>query len=428
MKELEKSLLGTILKAEINDGCNALLNEAKESGINADFFTAHDTRTRWETMCNLDSKGVILGTMSLFTDMSKGQRGLDASSVWSTHDAGLSELHFKGLTDDLVESYKSRNLHRLSLIIKDGLQEGKDSEEILTSIQGECDAISSLIPNKENLQTIVDQTYKDVIGKVDYSRYLRTGIQSIDDVLYRNGYGSGQLCVLASRPGCGKTAYALNFLKNVCTTGHRVLLFNLEMGVNQIMKRIFSINSGLHMRRFEDGLAPEDKMQKLQETTETVKGWNCWIRDNVYRLDHILATARGMHRKHNVNGIIIDYCQLIKPMSKNISREQQVAEISRELKLLAKDLDIPVLLLAQVNRESERDDRSPIMSDLRESGALEQDADSIIFLWQTLSEREQGTDYVRWTLAKQREGMGYTQGRIFFNKGTQQMEDYSQFI
>jgi replicative DNA helicase len=428
MKELEKSLLGTILKAEINDGCNALLNEAKEFGINADFFTAHDTQTMWEAMCKLDSKGVILGTMSLFTDLSKGQKGLDASSVWSTHDAGLSELQFKGLTDDMVESYKSRNLHRLSLIIKDGLQEGKDSEEILTSIQGQCDAISSLTPNKENLQTIVDQTYKDVIGKVDYSRYLRTGIQSIDDVLYRNGYGSGQLCVLASRPGCGKTAYALNFLKNVCTNGNGVLLFNLEMGVNQIMKRIFSIKSGLHMRRFEDGLAPEDKMQTLRETTETVKGWNCWIRDNVYRLDHILATARGMHRKHNVNGIIIDYCQLIKPMSKNISREQQVAEISRELKLLAKDLDIPILLLAQVNRESERDDRSPIMSDLRESGALEQDADSIIFLWQTLSEREQGTDYVRWTLAKQREGMGYTQGRILFNKGTQQMEDYSQFI
>tara|TARA_Y100000356_G_scaffold133243_1_gene140006 strand:+ start:465 stop:1751 length:1287 start_codon:yes stop_codon:yes gene_type:complete len=428
MKELEKSLLGTILKAEINDGCNALLNEAKESGINADFFTAHDTQTMWEAMCKLDSKGVILGTMSLFTDLSKGQKGLDANTVWSTHDAGLSELQFKGLTDDMVESYKSRNLHRLSLIIKDGLQEGKDSEEILTSIQGQCDAISSLTPNKENLQTIVDQTYKDVIGKVDYSRYLRTGIQSIDDVLYRNGYGSGQLCVLASRPGCGKTAYALNFLKNVCMNGYGVLLFNLEMGVNQIMKRIFSINSGLHMRRFEDGLAPEDKMQTLQETTETVKGWNCWIRDNVYRLDHILATARGMHRKHDLNGIIIDYCQLIKPMSKNISREQQVAEISRELKLLAKDLDIPVLLLAQVNRESERDDRSPIMSDLRESGALEQDADSIIFLWQTLSEREQGTDYVRWTLAKQREGMGYTQGRILFNKGTQQMEDYSQFI
>ena len=398
MKELEQSLLGTILKAEINDSCNALLNEAKECGINADFFTAHDTQTMWETMCKLDSKGVILSTMSLFTDMSKGQKGLDASLVWSTHDAGLSELYFKGLTDDLVESYKSRNLHRLPLIIKDGLQDGKDSEEILTSIQGQCDAISSLTPNKENLQAIVDQTYKDVIGKVDYSRYLRTGIQSIDDVLY------------------------------TCTAGHSILLFNLEMGVNQIMKRIFSIKSGLHMRRFEDGLAPQDKMQTLQDTTKTVKSWNCWIRDNVCRLDHILATARGMHRKHKINGIIIDYCQLIKPMSKNISREQQVAEISRELKLLAKDLDIPILLLAQVNRESERDDRSPIMSDLRESGALEQDADSIIFLWQTLSEREQGTDYVRWTLAKQREGMGYTQGRILFNKGTQQMEDYSQFI
>jgi len=205
MKELEKSLLGTILKAEINDGCNALLNEAKESGINADFFTAHDTRSMWEAMCKLDSKGVILGTMSLFTDMSKGQKGLDANAVWATHDKGLSELHFKGLTDDMVESHRTRNLSRLSLVIKDGLQEGKDSEEILTTIQGQCDSISSLTPTRDNLETIVDQTFEDVTGKVDFSKYLRTGIQSIDDVLYRGGYGSGQLCVLASRPGCGKT-------------------------------------------------------------------------------------------------------------------------------------------------------------------------------------------------------------------------------
>ncbi len=120
----------------MNDGCNALLNEAKESGINADFFTAHDTQSMWEAMCKLDSKGVILGTMSLFTDMSKGQKGLDANAVWATHDKGLSELHFKGLTDDMVESHRTRNLSRLSLVIKDGLQEGKDSEEILTTIPG----------------------------------------------------------------------------------------------------------------------------------------------------------------------------------------------------------------------------------------------------------------------------------------------------
>jgi len=428
MKELERSLLGTILKAEMNDGCNALLNEAKEAGITSDFFLAHDTRSMWEAMCELDSKGVILGTMSLFTDISKGKKGLEPQGVWSVHDNGLSELHFLNLVNDMVETYRTRNLSRLSMGINDQLRDGKDSEEILTTIEKQCNTINSLVPAKDTLETIVDRTFDDVTGKVDLSQYLRTGIQSIDDVLYRGGYGPGQLCVLASRPGCGKTAYALNFLRNICSTGNSVLLFNLEMGSTQIMKRVLSIHSGLHMRRFEDGMAPADKMQALRDSTQVVKGWDCWIRDSVYKLDHILATARGMHRKHGINGIIIDYCQLIKPMSKNISREQQVAEISRELKLLAKDLNVPVLLLAQVNRESEKDDRSPIMSDLRESGALEQDADSIIFLWQTMSEREQGSDYVRWTLAKQREGMGYSQGRINFNKGTQKMEDYSQFI
>ena len=428
MKELERSLLGTILKAEINDGSNALLTEAREAGISSEFFLAYDTRAIWDAMCELDSKGVILDTISLFTHLQKGDSEIKPNEIWSINDDGLSELHYGNLVKEMVEGYRTSRLSRLSLTIKDALSEGKESEEILTTVQRHCDSISSLAPSQDTLESIVDETYKDVTSKVNYSKYLRTGIQSIDDVLYRGGYGPGQLCVLASRPGCGKTAYALNFLRNTCINNNAVLLFNLEMGASQIMKRIFSIHSNLNMRRFEDGLAPEHRVQTLKDTTKIVKEWKCYIRDRVYKLDHILATARGMHRKHSLNGIIIDYCQVIKPMSQNISREQQVAEISREMKLLAKDLDVPVILLAQVNRESEKDDRSPIMSDLRESGALEQDADSIIFLWQTLSEREEQADYVRWTLAKQREGIGYCQGRINFYKGTQRMEDYSQFI
>ena len=115
-------------------------------------------------------------------------------------------------------------------------------------------------------------------------------------------------------------------------------------------------------------------------------------------------------------------------MTKGLHREQQVAEISRELKLLAKDLNVPVILLAQLNRSSEKDDRAPIMSDLRESGALEQDADSVTFLWQTLEEKEQGVPYVRWVLAKQREGIGYASGKFGFQRETQRMMGYEDNV
>ena len=165
MKELERSLLGTILKAEINDGSNALLTEAREAGISSEFFLAYDTRAMWDAMCELDSKGVILDTVSLFTHLQKGDKQIKPNEVWSINDDGLSELHYNNLVTEMVEGYRTSRLSRLSMTIKDALSEGKESEEILTSVQSQCNRISSLAPSQDTLESIVDETYKDVTGK-----------------------------------------------------------------------------------------------------------------------------------------------------------------------------------------------------------------------------------------------------------------------
>ena len=193
-----------------------------------------------------------------------------------------------------------------------------------------------------------------------------------------------------------------------------------------MLKRLTSIESGMSARHFEGNVASDAQMAEWRAATDLIRFWGLTLKDNIYNLAQILAVSRGIHRKNKVDAIVVDYCQLIKPMTKGLQREQQVAEISRELKLLAKDLNVPVILLAQLNRESEKSDREPIMSDLRESGAIEQDADSITFLWQKTEEKENGEPFVRWVLAKQREGIGYASGKFGFQRDCQRMLGYDE--
>lgn len=172
------------------------------------------------------------------------------------------------------------------------------------------------------------------------------------------------------------------------------------------------METNVPMTRFRDKLANKEQAQKLKKAVESSKKWPLHIKDDVFSLPMILAIARNWHRRHGIKAVIIDYCQLIRCNAK-IPREQQVATISRECKLLAKSLKVPVILLAQINRESEKEAREPRASDLRESGALEQDADSITFLYLEPEDDKNGNE-VRWVRPKQRGGIGYAKGKMSF--------------
>ena len=193
----------------------------------------------------------------------------------------------------------------------------------------------------------------------------------------------GELVVLAARPSVGKTAFALNWAWSVACSGKTTVLFSLEMARQQLFDRLTSNIGNVDLGAFREGLS-EGQRVHAKVAVEKMRGKPLVVIDDTrVTLGEIRRIVRIAHRKKKQIGlVVVDYLQLMTPEDRRIPREQQVAEMSRGLKLLAKDLLVPVLLLAQLNRKNEEARREPVLSDLRESVAIEQDADVVIFLHQ----------------------------------------------
>jgi replicative DNA helicase len=193
------------------------------------------------------------------------------------------------------------------------------------------------------------------------------------------GFRPGQLIVIAARPGVGKTAIALDLARHLTRKSHTGLLFSLEMTRDELGDRLISAESEVSTGDVESGRMTEDKMRSVIHAAEKIGRFSLWIDDSsALPIHQLTARARATHARRQLAFVLIDYLQLIRPGRRGHSRESEVAEISGSLKALAKDLRIPVLCCAQLNRDA--DDRDPRLRDLRESGAIEQDADKVIAL------------------------------------------------
>lgn len=196
------------------------------------------------------------------------------------------------------------------------------------------------------------------------------------------GFGQEELIVLAARPGEGKTALALNIVAHAARSGYPVGVFSLEMGKFALTSRFFSTGAEVDAQSFRDGTFTDAEMSRLYAMAQDFQHWPVSFYDQPWcRPSDIWATCRRWKRERNIRLAVIDYLQLVTPEERMRSREQEVSGISRALKCLAKELQIPVLLLAQVNREVEKRTVKRITkADLRESGAIEQDADIILLI------------------------------------------------
>lgn len=201
--------------------------------------------------------------------------------------------------------------------------------------------------------------------------------------ILRGGILPGELAILAARPGVGKTGMALNFSNSVAFSGLGVLFFSLEMARQQLIDRLVANVGGVDVGAFRQGLTPEEK-QRAHAAIARLRGRPLNIIDDTrVTVGEVRRRVRIAQRgKTPVGLVVVDYLQLVSPDDYRIPREQQVAGMSRGFKLMAKELKVPVLLLAQLSRKGEDAGREPILSDLRESGAIEQDADIVIFLHQ----------------------------------------------
>ncbi len=275
------------------------------------------------------------------------------------------------------------------------------STDIITETYEESDDVSNILDAAEQKILEVSER-KNRSGFVKISDVLRDSMEEIDE-LYKNdeeitGLSSGyraldlmtaglhedELIILAARPGVGKTAFALNIAQNIGTsTAENVAIFSLEMGATQLVNRMLCAEGTINANNLRSGQLTEEEFEKLFVAMGSLSKANIFIDDTPgIRVSEIRAKSRRlMQERGGIGLIIIDYLQLIEGSGRE-SRQQEVSEISRQLKKLAMELEVPVIAISQLSRSVEqRQDKRPILSDLRESGSLEQDADIVAFLY-----------------------------------------------
>lgn len=244
---------------------------------------------------------------------------------------------------------------------------------------------------------------------------VTTGLRSLDACT--GGWRGGQLVVVAGRPGMGKSAAALHFMASAARQGTPVCFFSLEMRDTQLSDRLLIGRSRVDAAQYRAGSITSDDWSSLERVEAELAALPVSISDRPSTsMAHIRAQCRRMHRRGKCGMAVIDYLQLLDGDDRQPSREREVANMSRAAKQLAKELDIPVIILAQLSRRvEERPDKTPLLSDLRESGAIEQDADLVLFIMRpeyygisTVETRRYGAvsslGVGRFIIAKQRDG------------------------
>ena len=271
-------------------------------------------------------------------------------------------------------------------------------------------SLQKFIHIKDELRDAYERIEKLHQGEKGAIRGIPSGFNDLDGLL--SGFQKSDLVILGARPSMGKTSLALDIARNAAFHSKiPVGIFSIEMSRDQVIDRLISAESGVPLWRLRTGRISDDlEFQMIQQSLDKLSDSPIYIDDTPSpTLLQIRAMARRLQMEHGLGLIILDYLQLIMPRTKSDNLVQQVSEISRELKGLARELSVPVLALAQLSRNVEqRDSRIPRLSDLRDSGSIEQDADVVMFIYrkdrdkQDLPEEEQNSADI--IVAKHRNG------------------------
>ena len=308
----------------------------------------------------------------------------------------------------------------------------EDVDTILDKAEG---LIFKISENKESKDVI---SLKDAmteefmrLEEVFTNKGITTGISSgfVNFDEKTSGFNPSDLIVIAARPAMGKTAFALNLALNAVSKEKKsVLVFSLEMSSSQLLQRLLAIQSGIGLQKIRNGFLEDEEWGRLGIASGQLATYDLNIADvpNVNVLE-IRAIARRLKAMGKLDMIVVDYLQLIKGTGRGDNRQQEISDISRSLKGIARELDIPIIALSQLSRAPEqRSDRRPMLSDLRESGAIEQDADMVVFLYRDdyYNEDSEEKGITEIIIGKQRNGPVGTIKLRFFNHITK-FADYT---
>ena len=242
-KQAESTLLAIIIQGGQSGVGNQLLSEAEESGITAECFTDHNCQTIWEVCKEVEAKGRPVEETEILT--SAQVKGMDMVEFLNIMEFVKSPINLATYAEKVLEFHKLRMLTRMSRLVQEQVGEGLDAGDIMTTVDATTKKLAESGSTQQTIGDAFDSFIRDLFGDFDEQAYIPTGINSYDKTLKRGGFGPSQLCVLAARPGCGKTATALNIVHRAAKKGIPMGIFPLEMSTMELMGRMGSMESGI---------------------------------------------------------------------------------------------------------------------------------------------------------------------------------------
>ena len=325
----------------------------------------------------------------------------------------------------IVKAYKYRKLQGISLSLSDAVSQASPTDDP-ADLAAKFDA---------DLTELIEPVRSSLLSAHELASVTRSRIQEERDRggativphlpwlkgVLDGGFRSGQLVIIAARPAVGKTTLAMNLAYHAAHKERKSVIYSLEMAADQLGKKLAAIDTGVDLSKFASGLDSKGDREALDKGLYNVEKLPIWTDDNSgHTISNIRSSAKVLNRRHELDAVIIDYVGLLRPEDHRMPREQQVAAISRTCKLMAKELDVVVFLVCQLNREAVTGE--PGMHNLRESGAIEQDADVVLLLHREVSGDD--PEEVALIVAKNRFGRsGHSRDRIKFERSCQRFTE-----
>ncbi len=424
--EAEQAVLGAIFLQPSS------LTLASELLIPDDFYRAAHQKI-YNAMLELSDKGEPVDIVTVTSELADANLLEEVGGV-----SYLSDLANSAPTAANIEYYgkiveEKSILRRLIRTATTIAQDGYSREDEVEVLLNEAEkTIMEVAQRKnagafQNIKDVLVQTYDNIETLHDRKGDITgipTGFAELDKMTA--GFQRNDLIIVAARPSVGKTAFALNIAQNVATkTDENVAIFSLEMGADQLVMRMLCAEGNIDAQRLRTGSLTAEDWGKLTMAMGSLSNSGIYIDDTPgIRVSEIRAKCRRLKQESGLGMVLIDYLQLIQGSGRSDNRQQEVSEISRTLKELARELKVPVIALSQLSRGVEqRQDKRPMMSDIRESGSIEQDADIVAFLYRDdyYDKESENKNIIEIIIAKQRNGPVGTVSLAF-------VKEYNKFV
>jgi replicative DNA helicase len=408
--EAEQAVIGAVfLEPEA-------LSRASELLVPEDFYRASHQRI-FRSMLNLSDKGDPIDLVTITTALSNAKVLDEVGGV-----SYLSDLANSVPTAANIEYYSRiveekallrRLIHTATDIVTTSFSREDEIEEVLNEAEKNILDVSHRknAGAFKNIKDVLIEVY-DNIEQLHHHNAdvtgIATGFRDLDHIT--SGFQRNDLIIIAARPSVGKTAFALNIAQNIgIHTQENVAIFSLEMGAEQLVSRMLCAEGNIDAQRLRTGSLEAEDWSKLTMAMGSLSNAGIFIDDTPgIRVNDIRSKCRRLKQEHGLGMILIDYLQLIQGSANSKeNRQQEVSEISRSLKGLARELNVPLIALSQLSRGVEsRQDKRPMMSDLRESGSIEQDADIVGFLYRDdyYDQESEKQNIIEIIISKQRNG------------------------